>query len=225
LFTNLKTENGDNMKYTGRIVGVILVVVIGILMTTIHFLKYGKIDNADIIVSIIMAFIVWFFIGRQYDRFKFLSEKDFLTEVYNRRFVYRTFKKLLSKIDMSKEKLSIFVVDIDKFKSINDTYGHEMGDQVLQRISNTLLNNTRKIDVVARWGGDEFLIIIPYTDQIRAEGIIKRIERELQELSKQMETDITVSIGTAIYPTDARTLDDLIRVADKNMYKVKVTSK
>ncbi|MBP1932554.1 GGDEF domain-containing protein [Ammoniphilus resinae] len=161
----------------------------------------------------------------QYDKAKFLAEKDVLTEVYNRRFVYGIFDKMVIKVNANHQKLSLFVVDVNEFKSINDTYGHEVGDEVLLRISNTLLQNTRKVDVVARWGGDEFLIIAPFTDREGTAVIIKRIEKELQELSKQMKADISVSIGTAMYPTDAKTLDDLIKVADKNMYQVKESKK
>jgi diguanylate cyclase (GGDEF)-like protein len=96
---------------------------------------------------------------------------------------------------------------------------------VLQRISTTLLNHTRTSDVVVRWGGDEFLIIAPFTDKENALSMLKRIEAGLQQVSNTMEMGVTASIGLSVYPDQAENLDDLIKMADRKMYKYKYKAK
>ncbi|WP_047153824.1 GGDEF domain-containing protein [Aneurinibacillus tyrosinisolvens] len=208
------------MKYTGRVVVFLLVFVINSSYIAYYYMVDGHVEIIEKVGLPIMLCLAWFF-GRQYDQAKFLSDRDVLTKAYNRRFIYKTFSKLQSKVNRMKDKLTVFVVDIDKFKCINDTYGHEIGDEVLQQISNALLSSVRKIDIVSRWGGDEFLIIVPCTDKIGIEIVIHDIEKDLQKLSRHLKADISVSIGTAIYPNDAKTLDDLVRIADRNMYHFK----
>lgn len=94
----------------------------------------------------------------QYDKAKYFSEKDTLTGVYNRRFVEAIFPKLLAQVERKNEQLSLSIVDCNDFKPINDTYGHKIGDEVLITLSSLLAGEIRKSDIVARWGGDEFLI-------------------------------------------------------------------
>ncbi len=120
-----------------------------------------------------------------------------------------------------KEKLTMFLIDVDNFKSINDTYGHEMGDKVLQYISRILLSNTTKKEIVARWAGDEFLIISPYSNEKSEDVKIKQIENGLKKLSEEIHMDVSVSIGTSVYPNDAKTLDVLLNTADRKMYERK----
>jgi diguanylate cyclase (GGDEF)-like protein len=169
----------------------------------------------------IFILLICFWLGKQYDMVKFLSEKDSLTKIYNRRYVYHTFPKLSMLIDKRDEKLCLFLIDIDHFKIINDTYGHQMGDRVLQQLSNILLANTRERDIVARLAGDEFLIIAPFNNEKNKDMIINRINKELKKSSEELNIDIFVSIGTSEYPNDARALDTLLNIADDNMYKVK----
>lgn len=178
-----------------------------------------------VFIPLLSPFFWW--LGFQYDKAKFLAEKDFLTEVYNRRFVYEFFPKLLAKVDKNKEKLSVFVLDIDDFKEINDTRGHEVGDSVIQSISNIILKNTRKGDLLARWGGDEFLLITIYTDNMCPSLLIERIETHLRNVSTNLGANISVSIGHSTYPSESnpRNLDGLIKRADHNMYEMKALKK
>jgi diguanylate cyclase (GGDEF)-like protein len=116
--------------------------------------------------------------------------------------------------------LSVSIIDINNFKEINDTYGHRMGDKVLQEISHILNSNIRKGDIAARWGGDEFLLVL-YDGSISNNIIIERLEKHINELSKQLGDDVSASIGTAVYPNDATNIDQLITIADNNMYQLK----
>jgi diguanylate cyclase (GGDEF)-like protein len=212
------------MKYSGRIV--ITSVVIALIVTA---RIYGNIYyNYPIfqlpLIGIIAILICWW-LGNQYDKVKFYSEKDVLTESYNRRYVIQKFPKLLAQMDKRKEKLSLFLIDVDNFKKINDTYGHEMGDRVLKYISSILESKSTKKEIVARWAGDEFLIISPYSDEKSRAVILNHINNSLKELSDEIRMDVTVSIGTSMYPNDAKTLDTLLSTADHKMYELKLRLK
>ena len=175
-----------------------------------------------IIVSVFFCIIGWW-LGKQYDMVKFSSEKDVLTNVYNRRFIQIITPKLLTLAKRKKEQLAVSITDVDNFKLINDSYGHDFGDRILKGISDTLVKSTRKSDIVARWGGDEILIISPFIDTKYSKLIIQRIENELKKFSQQMDVDVSVSIGIAIYPDDGASLHELIKVADRNMYNFKTS--
>jgi len=208
------------MKYTGRITGLIIMLTAIIVMRLYAYIYLGYPLTAYPIIGVIFLFIA-FKAGKQYDIVEFFSEKDNLTECYNRGFVNKNFSNLLAQMNRKNEKLSLALLDCDNFKAINDTYGHKKGDLVLQEFSTLLFNNIRKRDMVARWGGDEFLIIAPNADKKDIKIIVNRFENELQELSKKLQIGISVSSGFATYPSDAKKLDDLIHIADSNMYVLK----
>jgi diguanylate cyclase len=127
-----------------------------------------------------------------------------------------------------KRMLAVMVIDIDRFKHVNDTYGHAAGDQVLQEISVRLSNSVRKIDTVSRLGGDEFLVLLPeVTGEVGLDAIAQRImESVLKPFTVSgKEIKLTVSIGLAMYPGDGFDLDVLIKNADLAMYQVKQTGR
>jgi diguanylate cyclase (GGDEF)-like protein len=208
------------MKYIGRIV---ITTVVFALVVTARI--YGNIYYNYPIFKLpffgILAILICWWLGSQYDKVKFYSEKDVLTGIYNRRFIIQTFPRLLARMDKINGKLRLFFIDVDNFKKINDTYGHEVGDKVLQYISGILLSNTTKKEIIARWAGDEFLIISPYSDEKSGDVIIKRIKNALKKLSEEINIDVSVSIGNSVYPNDAKTLDALINTADREMYEMK----
>ena len=169
----------------------------------------------------VICLMIAFWAGNKYDNVKFLSEKDSLTGLYNRRFIDKVLPIFLAQMYRKNEKLSIAILDCDNFKIINDTYGHKKGDLVLQEFSALLLTTIRKSDIAARLGGDEFLIIAPYADDKDMEMIIHRFKTGLQELSEKLQIDLSVSSGFALYPRDAQKIDDLIEFADGKMYGFK----
>jgi diguanylate cyclase (GGDEF)-like protein len=208
------------MKYRGRIV--ITSVVFALIATArIYGNIYYNYPISQLPLIGIIAILICWWLGSQYDKVKFYSEKDVLTESYNRRFVIQIFPKLLAQMDKRNEKLSLFLIDVDNFKKINDTYGHAMGDRVLKYISSILVSNTTKKEIVARWAGDEFLIISPYSDEKSRDVILNHINNSLKELSDEIKMAVSVSIGTSMYPNDAKTLDALLNTADHEMYRLK----
>ncbi|MBS4195753.1 GGDEF domain-containing protein [Lederbergia citri] len=209
------------MEFKGRIIAVLTVVFIQTAWIIYNIAFMNIIFHRFLFLA---ELIVIYWLGKKVDDYKFLSERDFLTKLYNRRYVFNVFPKLANHL-RSDEKINVFVLDINDFKGINDTYGHKMGDYVLKGISKSLLMSMGEKDIVARLGGDEFLIIAPSKKIIPTEVIFRRIEKTLNDLSKKMEVSVSISIGKSVYPDRAETLDDLIRLADIKMYKNKVLHK
>jgi predicted signal transduction protein with EAL and GGDEF domain len=130
------------MSYKGRILNLLGFMLVGASFTFYNFILYGHVEWSYIkVMMFIIATALAWFNGKQYDKAKYYSEKDPLTGIYNRRYGEKKFIKLKEKMDRSKEKLAIFVVDIDEFKSINDTFGHQIGDDILKKVINQIKSN------------------------------------------------------------------------------------
>jgi diguanylate cyclase (GGDEF)-like protein len=149
---------------------------------------------------------------------------DSLTALPNRSFFKKKLNHTLDESLQNGSKTALFFIDVDNFKKVNDTYGHNIGDKMLVTIAKRLVNSIRKDDIVARIGGDEFVIIAKNIKNIKN---AKQLAFKLQEKIKQpLEIDtnifnVSLSIGIAIYPQHAATSDDLLKNADIAMYEVK----
>lgn len=209
------------MKYKGRILFTLVLFII-IIVTKLSFYFLFKLSPlAFPPIFAIIALIVFWWLGWNYDKLEFLSEKDVLTNLYNRRYVIQIFPKLLNVVNRKKENLCLFFIDVDNFKMINDTHGHEKGDHVLRCISWIIAENSIRNDLVARWSGDELLVLAPSLTAKETEKKVREIHNALSKLTKVMGIDVSVSIGVAIYPINGENLDDLLKVADQNMYIAK----
>ena len=158
------------------------------------------------------------------------AEKDAVTDYLTNLFNYRYFKQQLSReFDRAQRHNSKFVslmIDIDHFKSYNDSFGHQAGDDVLKNIAEILKTNTRSSDIVARYGGEEFVIVCPELEKemgiMLAEKLRKIIaDSNLTDGKKIPGKNITISIGVAAFPDDADSPDDLIQNADRALYRAK----
>ncbi|OGX61635.1 MAG: hypothetical protein A2189_02780 [Paenibacillus sp. RIFOXYA1_FULL_44_5] len=208
------------MKYTGRMI-IVTISLVCVLIARVYGNLYYNYPTFQFPILGISFVIIFWWLGGKYDQVKFLSEKDALTKVYNRRFVVKVFPKLAAIVNKKDEKLSLFLLDVDNFKTINDTYGHRTGDKVLQHISSLLLRITRKNEIVARWAGDEFLIVAPFTGKNGKGIIIDLIKKELMKVSVELNMNVTVSVGISVYPDDGENFEELFHVADQNMYMQK----
>jgi len=153
------------------------------------------------------------------------SVRDPLTGLYNRRFMQESLERELVQTHRTGNKVGIIMLDIDHFKNFNDTHGHAAGDTVLQNVSNFLQDTIRSFDIVCRYGGEEFIIILPDIEEDtlmqRAEEIRKGISRlEIQHRNKKLD-NLTVSLGVSLSPKHGSSMDELINVADAALYKAK----
>ncbi len=156
--------------------------------------------------------------------FEELSIRDDLTKIFNRRHFYSRLKAEFSRSSRHKEPLSLIFFDIDNFKQINDTYGHTVGDKILMTVGSLLKEASRESDLPARYGGDEFVIMLPNTDTKGVAYLADRIASKIQnykfdELDKQF---IKISTGVSTYSNENICFfDELIALADESMYQSK----
>ena len=150
-----------------------------------------------------------------------MAVTDSLTGLYVRRYFMVKLQEEIHRAERYKKVISVIMVDLDRFKKINDTYGHDAGDRALESISNFLKKNIRDVDAIARYGGEEFVMLVPDADKEAAFGLAERLRQELANIKLDNMPPITVSIGIATYPTDGAEVEDLIRKADAAMYEAK----
>jgi len=154
-----------------------------------------------------------------------LSTVDPVSGLYNKRFMNEFLMKEIERSKRLNKQFSIVICDIDDFKRVNDTYGHVSGDMVLKSFAQSMKNSIRNLDVAGRYGGDEFIIILPEASRETAYSIMERlrqqIEREEIAVVKGYTVSVTASFGIATYPADGMSSDDLSIVSDERLYKAK----
>ena len=161
---------------------------------------------------------------RAYERITMVANHDDLTGLANRRMFYELFDLHRSHANEHGSRMALIFLDLDRFKPINDNYGHESGDLVLVEIGSRLKSATRAKDIVARIGGDEFVVIVPNIPDVAAvQSIADKIRHRLSKPIALVNDVVSVgaSIGIACYPDDGDTSDDLLRIADTAMYAEK----
>jgi diguanylate cyclase (GGDEF)-like protein len=156
---------------------------------------------------------------------KSLARTDPLTGSENVRSFCSISEAELERARRSSKPLSVAYLDVDNFKSVNDTHGHSSGDDLLRATAETIRNNLRKIDILARLGGDEFAILLPETDAKGARASLERIRTKLLEATRQINIPVTYSIGIASFSNPPGSVDDMIGKADSVMYDVKNNGK
>jgi diguanylate cyclase (GGDEF)-like protein len=164
---------------------------------------------------------------RLFREIKILSVRDGLTGVFNHAYALGELKSEISRAKRYNTSFSIILLDVDNFKQVNDSYGHLTGDYVLKGISRLISKNLRTIDIVGRYGGEEFIVILRETDLEKALVAGERLRRaiELERFSYNRNTiQLTVSSGIATY-RNGRSAQDLIRTADDNLYRAKAGGK
>ena len=148
---------------------------------------------------------------------------DPLTKAYNRNFIEEYIKEEMKKARRLNEEFCILLIDLNDFKKVNDKYGHNAGDIVLKKIVDKLRMSLREYDMIARWGGDEFLVVLPAEKGSNVLEIANRLVSDMKVTYGDIT--ITLSVGYACFPRDGNTLNELLDIADKRMYRSKTMFK
>ncbi|MEA3370574.1 MAG: diguanylate cyclase [Campylobacterota bacterium] len=155
------------------------------------------------------------------------ANRDFLTGLYNRRYFFHTMDEYIHEDENLGEKFAVGMLDIDNFKKINDTYGHETGDRVIIHLANILMSSTNYRDIVSRFGGEEFCVVLKNINRFSAVEIFDRLREEVATsvvFSDNKEPiNFTISIGVSLYSED--NLEETINQADMMLYKAKNSGK
>jgi diguanylate cyclase (GGDEF)-like protein len=155
------------------------------------------------------------------------SEKDFLTSIYNRKYVYEVGSKLFNNAKRGNMTLACAMIDIDHFKKVNDTYGHDIGDKVIIRLAQELSAAFRSSDIVGRLGGEEFCVVLSNPDIGNLENIFDKLRQKIEELlitgrdehNKKFSLKFTVSIG--VTSTLAESFEEMLKFSDMKLYEAK----
>lgn len=151
--------------------------------------------------------------------------RDMLTNLDNRAEFFQRFETEQLRSERSGKSYSVMFIDIDKFKDMNDKFGHATGDEVLKKVANLLLKNSRKIDTVARIGGDEFALLLPETEQNSCELVIRRIMTDAEIEFQKQGWPISLSVGCVAETGKNRSIMEILHDADKIMYSIKNAKK
>ncbi|PZV10586.1 MAG: GGDEF domain-containing protein [Pseudanabaena sp.] len=188
-------------------------------------------DSNDINTStLLMAFIFTFSLTagfimmvcqRLYYDLRAAANTDVLTHLLNRRAITQQLEIAMNQFERNDRPFTIILLDIDFFKRVNDVYGHDGGDEVLIHLAQILQNKMRKSDLASRWGGEEFLILLPDTTLNQAYEIADRLRFYVETNPTQSNIQITISIGIAVIRQHANSLESLITAADNALYSAK----
>jgi len=151
------------------------------------------------------------------------ANRDFLTGLYNRRYFFTSMQDYIQDIRESAEKFAVAMIDIDHFKKVNDTYGHDVGDKVIVHLSQILTSSTNHNDMVARFGGEEFCVVLKNVNQFSAMDIFERLREEVEKTAvyadNEQEIRFTISIGVTMSSEDS--LEDSVSQSDMMLYNAK----
>ncbi len=213
----------------------------GVLTTVIGFALWGAVFPVGILLSVfapnakiesevwnipkylVAVGMILTLLEEQIERNKYLAYHDELTGLPNRRLLEDRLDKALAHAGRTGNKVAVLLLDLDRFKEVNDTYGHRIGDVALQEVVARLVSRIRVSDTLARSGGDEFTVISYVADAKGAEVLIAALESALADAIDigGIRVEIGLSVGAAVYPENGRSPDELVAHADRAMYSAK----
>ena len=182
------------------------------------------------VVFVILTFTFMFIIkyvlkSKDFDYTYKLATTDGLTNLFNHRYFQEHLTKCMKKADKNNTRFALILIDIDFFKKFNDTYGHQAGDEVLRQVGQTLRKAVKSPDLVARYGGEEMVVVLDNANTEEAINAANRICRAIAdrnfELAEGLTVNVTISLGVAVYPIDGKTSTELIEFSDQGLYRAK----
>lgn len=163
--------------------------------------------------------------ARLYETAQRMAITDGLTELYNHRYLYESLGRVIDRARRDGQPVGLIMLEIDQFKRYNDLYGHQSGDEALRTVAGLLRRGSRPSDIVARYGGDEFMVVLPGAGKAVAQETADRLRRAVEAypliLDDEVIATVTLSVGVAAFPQDGETVDDLVEVVDRAQYMAK----
>ena len=214
LFTDMKSKIIIPFVFDKKLIG-------GVCFYTRSDIDYASFRYFDIMLSELLAI---FKMKYQYTEKEFMSVLDGLTGLYNRRQFELGLEQEFNRTKRHPSDFSLAILDIDFFKKVNDTYGHQYGDYVLKTVANIMKTSFRKTDLLYRYGGEELVIMMPETDIEGAQIPVQRLRKAIEDYSfdyNGIKTKITVSIGITMNYTDFKNSAELLKSADEALYRAK----
>lgn len=233
--TELRSSRMNGIQFTEEVhkisrgTNVLVITLYSFISSAIEAMESGAygyitkpLNSAEIRIAAERAVERFFLLsaGNEKDYFVDLSVRDGLTGLFNRRYFNELINLEFNRIRRNPAALSLLMLDIDNFKNYNDTQGHPAGDELLKNAAKVFNNSVRTVDIVCRYGGEEFIIILPQTDKRSAQIIAERLRVQVV-----LYLPTTVSIGIATSPEDAQDIEQLIQKADSALYQAKKTGK
>jgi diguanylate cyclase (GGDEF)-like protein len=183
--------------------------------------SFGDEKDLELVGKILGSALFW---KSEYEKIHINATHDGLSGLLNHQTFKERFSVEILRAARFQQKMAVMIFDLDKFKKVNDTLGHQYGDYVIQSVAKIMQDNVRAVDVVARYGGEEFAIILINSDADMSNIVAQRIVNNIADFNFNMdgiETNITISGGMSEYPTHSDNTKDLIELADQAMYATK----
>lgn len=187
-----------------------------------------KEEDKDTFYILAHQFILGIKRAALYEKVQELAIRDSLTQILSRRYFLERFSEEVNRSRKFAYSLACLMIDVDYFKDLNDRYGHLVGDVILKEVSNIIKDNIRQIDILGRYGGEEFCLALPETKKEEAKFAAERIREAIEDKSIRAydeDLKITISIGIAVLPEDALDTEALVDKADLALYKAKQTGR
>lgn len=181
-------------------------------------------DLIELFFLLIMS-LLFSALRKNLDNEKKLSSRDPLTNALNRRSFFELAEYELKRSNRYGLPFTVAYIDLDNFKEVNDRFGHEVGDKLLVSVVNSFESSIRSTDIISRFGGDEFVILLPETNGEAAVMLLNRIHDQLDDVMRQNKWPVSISIGAASYSRAPASADEAIHKADELMYQVKKSGK
>lgn len=218
--------------YYGRRAGIAVACLCTLLWVGANHPEISASDNLFVVWSVMeklllfgMTSILVVKLRNSMDRVRELARLDFLTKVYNKRYFSELAEREIYRFQRYNRPFSLAYIDADNLKSVNDTYGHHEGDQLLVLIARTMQSAVRKTDIVTRVAGDEFVILLTENTYDQAAVAIAKIKAQLDAVMAAHRYGVTFSIGLVSFLDPPVSVDQMLRLSDSLMYRVKASGK
>ncbi|GAB6181398.1 GGDEF domain-containing protein [Desulfotomaculum defluvii] len=181
-----------------------------------------------LIYSLLIFMPTTFYFILQINKINDMEKKlclDPMTGLYNKSYLLRATLFEVERYKRFNQTFSIIFIDLDNFKKINDTMGHKIGDLILIKVAKCIKKNVRTIDIPVRYGGDEFVILMPQTTYEGAKALLDRLKQNISLVDTTSKIKVSISGGISVFPNDSKDFEQLLNLADERMYKNKRLAK